>query len=38
MFGKDDPPSTAATIVEFLFKPLAIHGLIYDNNISACTF
>ena len=30
MFGKDDPPSTAATIVEFLFKPLALHGLIYE--------
>jgi hypothetical protein len=28
MFGKDDPPSTAATIVEFLFKPLALaHGV-----------
>lgn len=29
MFGKDDPPTTAATIVEFLFKPLALHGLYY---------
>ena len=26
MFGKDDPQTTALTIIEFLFKPLAQHG------------
>ena len=26
MFGKDDPQTTALTIIEYLFKPLAQHG------------
>ena len=36
MFGNEDPPSTAATIIEFLFKPLALsHGLDVFMYVSA---